>query len=118
VHPLRWAWFLASLDSQNRPLIVPQGQPGFNAIALQNRVAPEALVGNIQAIPVVASASIPTTNGAGTNEDVIGVLSTDQIKLWEGESPRLRVFGEVLERHPPSEVPAIQLLCDHGWPSA
>jgi HK97 family phage major capsid protein len=96
MHPLRWAWILASLDSQNRPLVVPAGQPGYNAMALQNRVAAEAIVGNLQALPVVASASIPTTLGAGTNQDQIYVLRTDEIKFWEGESPRLRVFGEVL----------------------
>jgi HK97 family phage major capsid protein len=96
MHPLRWAWILASLDSQNRPLVVPSGQPGFNAAGLADRVASEALVGSMQALPVIADASVPTTNGAGTNEDVVTVLRTDEVKFWEGESPRVRMLTEVL----------------------
>lgn len=95
-HPLRWAWILASLDSQNRPLVVPQGMPGFNAMGLADRVASEALVGNLQGLPFIADASIPTTNGAGTNEDVVVILRTDEVKFWEGESPRVRMLSEVL----------------------
>jgi HK97 family phage major capsid protein len=93
--PLRWAWILASLDTQNRPLVVPVGQPGFNAAALQQHVAAEAIVGQIMGLPVVVSATIPQTLGAGT-EDAIIVMRADEVRAWEGQTPRLRVFGEVL----------------------
>lgn len=93
--PLRWAWILASLDASQRPFVVPVGQPGFNALALQNTVAAESVVGQIMGIPVIVSASVPQTLGAGT-EDAIIVLRADEVRAWEGESPRLRVFGEVL----------------------
>lgn len=93
--PLRWAWILASLDTQNRPLVVPVGQPGFNAAAVQGRVAAENVVGTIMGLPVIIDANIVQTRGAGTNEDEILVYRQDQIFLYES-APRLRVFEEVL----------------------
>ena len=96
MHPLRWAWILSSLDTAGRPLVVPVGQPGFNAAGLQSRVAAENVVGTLQGIPVVLDSQIPVLNGAGTNEDVIIILRDDEVKFWESPSPRLRVFGEVL----------------------
>lgn len=93
--PTRWAWVLSSVDSTGRPLVVPQGQPGFNAAGLQDRVAAENLVGNIQGLPVVVSASIPTNGGASTNQDSVLVYRGDDIYLYES-APRLRVFEEVL----------------------
>lgn len=95
MHPLRWAWILAATDSNERPLVVPVGSPGFNAAAMQDRVAPENLVGSIQGLPVVLDASIPTNKGAGTNQDEVYVYRADQLYLYESP-PRLRVFEEVL----------------------
>lgn len=95
MHPLRWAFLLAALDTNNRPFIVPSGQPGFNAFGLQDRVAAENIVGNLYGIPVIIDASIPTNLGAGTNQDEIFVYRSDQLFLWE-DTPRLRVFEEVL----------------------
>lgn len=92
--PLRWAWILASLDSSNRPLVVPVGQPGFNAAAVQDRVAAENVVGTIMGLPVVVDASIPQTLGGGT-EDAILAYRADDVYLYES-APKLRVFEEVL----------------------
>lgn len=95
MHPIRWAWLLAAVDANERPLIVPVGQPGFNAVGLQERVAAENIVGSIMGIPVIVDASIPATKGAGTNQDEIYVYRAENIYLWEG-TPKLRVFEEVL----------------------
>jgi HK97 family phage major capsid protein len=95
MHPTRWAWMLAALDSQERPLIVPVGQPGFNALGLQTKVAAEAIVGNMFGIPVIVDASIPTTKGAGTNQDEVFVYRSEHLHLSKSV-PVLRIFPEVL----------------------
>ena len=94
MHPRRWGWILASLDSQNRPLVVPNGQ-AFNQAAVLENVASENLVGGLMGLPVIVDASIPTTKGAGTNEDEIFVYRADDLYLYES-APKLRVFEEVL----------------------
>lgn len=93
--PQRWAFVLAASDTAGRPLVVPVGSPGFNAVGLQNRVAAESIVGSLAGIPVVISNSIVQTNGAGTNQDEIYVFSSQDIHLYES-APVLRTFEEVL----------------------
>jgi HK97 family phage major capsid protein len=93
--PIRWAWMLAALDTQERPLIVPVGAPGFNTMGLETKIAAENIVGNMFGIPVIIDASIPRTKGASTNQDECYVYRADQLFLWES-SPTLRIFPEVL----------------------
>jgi len=95
MHPRRWAFFLASLDSQNRPLIVPQGD-AYNQLASVSRVAPEALVGGIMGLPVIVDPNLPITEGAGTNQDPVLIYNANNVFLYEDDMPKLRVFGEVL----------------------
>jgi hypothetical protein len=61
-------------------------------------VAPEALVGSVQGLPVLLDANLPTNRGTGTNEDVALVVRTADLFLFEENSgpPRLRVLQEVL----------------------
>lgn len=94
MHPTRWAWFLAALDSSNRPLVVPNGQGPTNAIGTFGGVVSEQVVGSIMGLPVVTDPSIPTTLGAGTNEDRILVMRASDLYLWES-SVRTRVLPEV-----------------------
>lgn len=91
--PQRWAWILSSTDTAERPLVVPVGQPGFNAFGLQERVAAENIVGTIQGLPVIIDASIPKTKGAGTNQDEVFVYRADQLYLWES-TPVLRLLEQ------------------------
>ena len=85
MHPRRLAFILAAVDTQNRPLAVPvpnfNGQPAFAS----GNGAP--VYGNsgytILGLPVITSANVTTTNGAGANEDVIIVGSTQEAHLWE-----------------------------------
>lgn len=94
MHPRRWAWITAALDTTGRPLVPPDS--AVNAAATFENVAPENRVGSLQGLPVFVDASIPTNTGAGTNEDTIIVARLDNLYLWEDGSPKTRVFEEVL----------------------
>lgn len=82
MHPRRWAWMLASFDSQNRPLIVPSGA-GVNATATADATAAEGRVGEMVGLPVYADANITTTDGAGNNQDIVYVLKANDLYLYE-----------------------------------
>jgi HK97 family phage major capsid protein len=95
MHPRRLAFILAALDTQNRPLAVPvpnfNGQPAFAS----GNGAP--VYGNsgytILGLPVITDANVTTTNGTGTNEDVIIIGNSQEAHLWEqgsGEPMMLR----------------------------
>jgi HK97 family phage major capsid protein len=49
MHPRRWAWFMAAVDTAGRPLILPTGSAsGFNALGTQGSVASvNGVVGSI-----------------------------------------------------------------------
>jgi HK97 family phage major capsid protein len=94
MHPRRWLWMLASLDSSNRPLVVPAAQGPNNGMATQGGIAPEGTVGYILGVPVVCDPNIPTTVGGGT-EDIIIAAKPSDYYLWEGPI-RSRVLNEVL----------------------
>lgn len=93
MHPRRWAWMLASLDSSNRPLVLPS--MAQNPFAVQGANAAEGFVGTTAFGPVYVDANIPTNIGAGTNEDVIILTRPSELYLWEGPI-RSRVLTEVL----------------------
>lgn len=96
MHPRRWAFALASLDTAGRPLVVPSAQMPQNALALdENGVVAEGYVGTLQGLPVFQDPSIPINLGAGTNEDRIIILRSDDVILFEG-SPRSEAFREPL----------------------
>jgi HK97 family phage major capsid protein len=83
MHPTRWAWCLAALDSSNRPLIVPSAQGPTNAMGQFGGVVSQEIVGSIQGVPVLTDPSIPNNLGAGTNEDRILVMRASDLYLWE-----------------------------------
>lgn len=82
MHPRRWGFFEAALDTQNRPLFGIGGQPAMNIVAGGN---PDGygLVGYMHGLPVYTDANIPTNLGAGTNEDRIIVEASPVVHLWE-----------------------------------
>ena len=95
MHPRRLAFILAAVDGQNRPLAVPvpnfNGQPAFAS----GNGAP--VYGNsgytMLGLPIITDANVTTTNGDGTNEDVIIVGNTQEAHLFEqggGEPMMLR----------------------------
>ncbi|MDQ0795578.1 phage major capsid protein [Streptomyces sp. B1I3] len=93
MHPRRWAWLTAQVDSQGRPLVVPVANMPQNALAAMGENASEGFVGTMQGLPVYVDPNIPTNLGAGTNEDRVIILRGDDVILFEG-SPRAEVFRE------------------------
>ena len=84
MHPRRLAFILAAVDDAKRPLAVPQSNGPTNAFAVGNG---SVVYGNsgytIAGLPVITDANVTTTNGTGTNEDVIIVGNTQESHLWE-----------------------------------
>jgi HK97 family phage major capsid protein len=84
MHPRRLAFILAALDDTKRPLAVPTMNGAMNAIAVGDG---SVVYGNsgysIAGLPVVTDANVTTTNGVGTNEDVIIIGNTQELHLWE-----------------------------------
>jgi HK97 family phage major capsid protein len=96
MHPRRWGWILASLDTQNRPLVLPIAAATENSAGTQTTGTAEGQVGSIQGIPVYADANIPTTLGASTNEDRIIIAATPELFVWEDPNgPYLERFDDV-----------------------
>lgn len=94
MHPRRWAWILAALDTANRPLVTPYAPQ--NSVAGFGGVRAEGAVGNMQGLDVFVDANIPSTLGAGTNEDAIIVTRLADNMLFETLTPRVRVYEETL----------------------
>jgi HK97 family phage major capsid protein len=82
MHPRRWGFFEAALDSQNRPTFGISGQPAFNVVGTGD-AAGYGLVGYMHGLPVYTDANIPTNLGAGTNEDRIIVQASPVVHLFE-----------------------------------
>lgn len=95
MHPRRWAWLVSQLDSSSRPLVVPAAQGPNNAVGTFGGVVTQAVVGTIQGLPVVTDPSIPTNQGAGTNQDMVLILKRDDVVLYES-GIRTRVLQETL----------------------
>ena len=94
MHPRRWAFILAGIDGQNRPLITPYAPQ--NAVGDFGGVVSQGAVGSVQGVPVYTDPNIPSTLGASTNEDRIIVVRTDECFLYEdGSGPYLETFRDV-----------------------
>ena len=104
MHPRRWGWLQSLSDSTGRPLAVALPVGPYNAGALITAPGgysgdgpsiggPTQFVGMLaNGLPVLTDANIPITIGTN-NEDVVLVLDTQQILLWEdgdGQPKRLR----------------------------
>ena len=83
MHPRRWGFITAGLDSSNRPLVVPAGNNPDNAVGVGEAAAYGNVVGNLLGLPVITDANIPTNEGSGSNEDSILIMKTDDMILFE-----------------------------------
>lgn len=81
MHPRRWGWFTAAVDSSNRPLVVPSAPQ--NPVGVGEAAEYGQVVGTLMGLPVITDANIPTNLGAGTNEDRVIVARASDILLWE-----------------------------------
>lgn len=83
MHPRRLAFFLAALDSSNRPLAVPT-PVAMNPIAFGSGSVQYGNSGySIAGLPVVTDATVSVVQGAGTNQDTIYVGNAQELHLWE-----------------------------------
>lgn len=82
MHPRRWAWIVASLGSDGRPLIDTSGAV-INVMGTGSGSYATGIVGRIQNMDVVLDASIPTNLGGSTNEDRIIICHRGELHLWE-----------------------------------
>lgn len=82
MHPRRWGWFNAALDTANRPLFNFSTTPPNVVMALGEAAKYGQIVGSLQGLPVITDANIPTTLGGGT-EDIIIVANTQDFVFWE-----------------------------------
>ena len=85
MHPRRWNWLTAQVDTAGRPLVVPNANGPFNAFASFDSPVdvPSAVpVGTILGISVLTDASIPSAVGTGPEDQVIVARRADLL-LWE-----------------------------------
>lgn len=96
MHPRRWGWLTAAVDSTGRPFVVPNSQGPMNAAGVGDAAGYGTVVGTILGLPVVTDANIPTN--LGTNEDIIIVARADDLLLFEdGDgAPRQLRFEQTL----------------------
>lgn len=94
--PQMWYWFISSVDSANRPLVVPTAAGPFNAGGVVTDAGAAAgLVGTIHGVPVYIDATMPNNLGAGTNQSPILVGKFDDSYLFES-GVKTRVLPDVL----------------------
>jgi HK97 family phage major capsid protein len=94
MHPVRWAFILAGIDGNNRPLITPYAPQ--NAVGSFGGVVSQGAVGSVQGIPVYTDPNIPNTLGASTTEDRIIVVRADECFLYEDAAgPYVETFRDV-----------------------
>lgn len=109
MHPRRWYWLSAQLDSQGRPLVVPStgGNAAMNGMAINanpggysgdNDASPPQIMGYYQGLPVIIDANVPTNKGVATSEDPVIAMDSSQAYLWEdnGGVPRELRFEQTL----------------------
>ena len=80
MHPRRWGFFEAQLDTAGRPIFGINGLPNYapNADGEASGYGP---VGRIHGLPVYTDANIPTD--FHTDEDAILVVASRVVHLWE-----------------------------------
>ena len=98
MHPRRWGWLLAGLDSANRPLIIGDATAAMNTMGTANAAnfGEGQLVGTLMGVPVIVDGNIPTTVGGGTEDVVIVAHRGDLLLAEEGDGmPRQLRFEDV-----------------------
>lgn len=93
MHPRRWAAFQAVFTSNDVPFGAASGSASLPQLGAFNGVVPAGFVGQLHGLPVVTDPNLPTTLGAGTNEDVIHVLRVSDLLLFES-SVRTRTLEQ------------------------
>ena len=91
MHPRRLGFLLAGVDGQNRPLVVPNANGPMNAVGTYSGLGyGQSGQYSILGLPVITDANVTTTNGSGANEDLIYIVSSDEMHLFE--APTMPTF--------------------------
>ncbi|MFE2041670.1 phage major capsid protein [Streptomyces sp. NPDC059477] len=93
MHPRRWAWMTAAVDTAGRPLVVPAANMPQNVLAAMSGVVSEGFVGTWHGLPVFLDPNIPVNLGGATNEDRIITLRSTDVIFFEG-TPKSEAFRE------------------------
>lgn len=98
MHPRRWAFFTAGVDSSKRPLVVPQAYSHENPVGV-GESAGYGFVGSILGLPVITDANIATTWSAGASntsgtEDYIVIQRSADVHLWEDQTSPIQARFE------------------------
>ena len=95
MHPRRWYWMQAAVDTTNRPLVVVQNEGPFNSVGTSTPGATAQGFAGVTAFgPVFLDPSITITTGAGTTEDAATPTLPAEMYLGEG-SVRTRARPDV-----------------------
>jgi hypothetical protein len=94
MRPDRWGRLLAYGDSSGRPIVLPKASYGpFNALGEANGQTVQGYAGDYRGVPVFLDPLIPNNLGAGTNQDEVFVLDSQQINLYES-APAIETFDQ------------------------
>lgn len=85
MHPRRWGWMEAQLDSSGRPIFGINGLPNYAPTA-EGAASGYGYVGRLHGLPVFIDANVPSN--FHTDEDVIIVCASQIVHLWENEDGR------------------------------
>lgn len=99
-HTRRWNWLASQLDAQNRPLVLPRANGPLNALGVWDspldppNAEPQ---GDLQGLPFVTDASVPTAVGTGPEDQLLVARRADWILWEEGDGlPRELRFDQPL----------------------
>lgn len=82
--PRRWTDFSGALDDSGRPVMMPSESTAYNPLALGPSAAEFGIVGRLSTgFRALVDANMPTNLGAGTNEDWLVSMRTNDILFWE-----------------------------------
>jgi HK97 family phage major capsid protein len=95
MHPRRWGWATGTVDSSGRPVVLASPMGAFNALGVidpekagmyggdPDPVSGATFIGmHSSGLPVITDSNIPINVGT-LSEDVILVLDTQEMHLWE-----------------------------------
>lgn len=94
MRPDRWGRFMAAVDGNGRPLVLPTPKYGpWNAIGVGDGVIPQDVAGDIRGLAAILDASLPNNLGTGTNQDEIIVFRPDEVEVYESQ-PKAETFQQ------------------------
>jgi HK97 family phage major capsid protein len=110
--PRTWAWILAQVDTQGRPLVEPSGVAMNPAAIMGSTEYGYTPAGSLFNQPVFVDANCPDKVGAGTNESRIICANWKDLYLFEDSSAPVQMHFEA----PAAQSLGVLLVC-YGYSS-